>query len=225
MKKLFALILSFVLMFSVTAFSESNLKVTHKNLIAFPGDDTGYFYARIENESDVPVGVSTGDLVVFSTSDEIIISDGYITTLPSYVLLEPGEYLYVYDFIWDSALENAEIGDYKFSMPVGKSSTGIEKHACESTLEIEGVGTYENYVYVTFNNETDAPIEDAFIVAAIYDQNENLIFADSYSLNSLIVNPHSSVTAKCYIDEELMEYYVANDIAPTRTDAYVCIGK
>lgn len=221
MKKMTALLLVQVFLFSATALAEGKLKVTEKNLFVYAGDDNGCFYAKVENVGDVAVGVDSGDLVIFSEDDDIILTDSYITTLPSYIVLQPGDYLYVKEFLWNSALKNAAIGDYKFSVPMRKSTKTFTKVPCEATFELEGTDSYENYVYVTFTNTSEEPIYDFYIVAALHDADGNLVFVDSKSLSNVAVHPGSTVTTKLYVDRDLMEHYKMNSIVPATVDAMV----
>ena len=221
MKKIAALLIAMLCMISVTASAEGKLKVVEKNLIVYADDDNGYFYARVENVGDEAVGVDSGDLVVFSDDDEIILSSAYVTTSPSYVVLQPGDYLYVQDFLWDSALKGAAIADYKFSVSARKSDRAFEKVHCEASFELAGTDSFDNYVYVTFTNTLDKPLYDFYIVAALHDADGNLIIVDSSSLSNVAVHPGCTVTAKLYVDRDLMEHYAKNGIVPESVDAMV----
>lgn len=221
MKRIAALLVVLVLLCSSSVLGEGKLKVTEKNLLVFPGDDSGYFYAKVENVGDEAVGVDSGDLVVFSEDDDIILTESYVTTNPSYVVLEPNDYLYVYEFLWDSALKNAAIGDYKFSIPTRNSSTTFTKVDCDATFELPGSDSYDNYIYVTFTNPTDETINGFYVVAALHDAEGNLLFVDSDSLSTLGVHPGSTVTSQVYVKKDLMEYYELYGLVPTTVDAMV----
>ena len=104
MKRFFALVLALgVCLFSVTALAEGKLTVTEKNLIEFEGSSNAYFFAKVENTGDAAIGVGAGKLVGFSSDDDVLVSESYVTANPSSVLLQPGESLYVSDSIWESA--------------------------------------------------------------------------------------------------------------------------
>lgn len=221
MKKMVALVLVLVIAFSASAVAEGKLKVTEKNLLLYSGKNTGYFYAKVENVGDAAVGVDSGSLVIFSEDDDIILSKNYITTSPSYAILQPGDYLYVEEFLWDNAIKNAVVGDYKFSIPTRKGTKSFTKIACDATFSLAGADSYDNYVYVTFTNPTDKTIYDFYIVAALHDAGGNLIFVDSDSLSNVAIHPGSTVTKKLYVDNDLMEHYEANKIVPTAVDAMV----
>lgn len=222
-KKILALLLALVCLFSSTALAEGKLKATEKNLIVFPEEGTGYFFAKVENAGDAAIGVGSGDFVVFSDDDEILLSQSYVSTIPSYVILEPGEYLYINNFLWDSALEGAVIGDYKFSISGTEYNETLTRFPCEATFDFPGAGTYENYIYVTFTNTTTAPALDCYAIAALYDTEGNLIYVDSINLDDIAVHPGSSVTALLYVNDDLLEYYNANGITPATVDAIVCL--
>jgi len=224
-KKMMSLFVAMVLVLSMYAYAEEKLTVANENLVVFSGDDTGYFYAKVINDTGLPVGVDSGALVIFSTDDEIVLAEDYVYTAPSYVILQPGDYLYIYKYLWDDALLDSEIGDYKFSIPIGNSSTEIVKVPCEATMDLKGVGSYDNYVYITFNNNTGEQVFEPYFVVAIYDQNENIVFTAYHSLTDVIVNENSSVTVRCYVGDEFMEHYATNNIIPTSIDAYVTYEK
>ena len=222
MKKITVLLLVVVCLFSASALAEGELKVSIKNLIIYAGEDNGYFFAKVENVGDAPISADTGDLVLFSTDDDIILSDGYITTSPSYVIVEPGDYFYVKEFIWDSALKDSTIGDYKFSMPAGRGTHTVTKLPCEASFDLEGADGFSNYIYVTFTNTSDNPLYDIHITAALYDAAGTLVFVDTSSLSSTAVHPGSTVTTRLYIDMDMMKHYQINGIKPTSVDAIVC---
>lgn len=221
MKKALALLLILTSVIFTSANAEGKLKVSEKNLLIYSNDDNGYFYAKIENTGDIPVGVDSGDLVLFSDDDEIIRTDSYITTVPSYVILQPGEYIYAKDFIWDSALKNTTVGDYKFSVSTRNTANTYEKIPCEAEFSLAGVGSYDNYVYVTFTNTFDESVYGFYATCALYDSNGSLVFVDGGSLSNVAVHPGSTVTIKFYIDNDMMEHYLASNIVPTTVDAMV----
>lgn len=221
MKRTIALLLTLGILCSGVAYSEGKATITNKNLILFPNDDNGYFFAKVENLSEETVGVDTGNLVIFSTEDDIILSDSYITTLPSYVKLNPGDYLYVRESLWDGALENAEIGDYKFSMPAEKKNKEYHKVTCEAKVELEGGDSYDNYVYVTFSNKENETLFGCNAVVALFDAEGTICFVDSYSLSNVGIHNNSTISVRLTVDKDLVEYCEANSIIPTSVDAYV----
>lgn len=222
MKKTLALLLAIVCILSVAACAEGKIKATQKTLCLFPGEDNAYFFAKIENVGDQPMGVGTGSLVMFTADDEILAVKDYISALPSHVLLQPGEYVYVRDFLWESALADAEVGDYKFSLEDYSYPVEIQRIPCEATFEIKGADSFENYIYVSFTNNDAEEKYGAYISAALLDAEGNVVYAEASSLGTVAVHPGSTVTVKVNIDNDMVKYFNANGIEPVSVDAMVC---
>ena len=82
------------ILLSTICFAAGNVTVTDKTACIYAGDDSGYFYAKVENDGDDPVGVDNGKLVLFSGNDDILVTSDYVNTYPSRIILNPGEYTY-----------------------------------------------------------------------------------------------------------------------------------
>lgn len=221
MKRFFALVLALgVCLFSVTALAEGKLTVTEKNLIEFEGSSNAYFFAKVENTGDAAIGVGAGKLVGFSSDDDVLVSESYVTANPSSVILQPGESLYVSDSIWESVLETADIADFKFSMDTEDYASEVTFVPCEATLEMKD--EYDSYVYVTLTNNTDAIQYGPYVTVALHDQEGNLVYVRGQYADSLGVHPGSTVTIRVYIDSDFIRYFQTNNIEISTADAYVC---
>lgn len=223
MKKCVALMLVLVLAFcAVVAVAEGKLTVTDKNVIIKIGNDSGIFVAKVENTGDEPVYYDNGKLVVFSADDDILVSNNYIYSSPSDILLKPGEYTYCYDFLWNSALKNANIGDIKFSVTSESRGNDYEKLSAEAELELPKTESYSyNYVNVTFTNTTNEVLYGAYIVVAMHDTEGKLIYVDRNDYDNVGIHPGSTVTIKMYIDRDYINYYDANGIKIADAEAMV----
>ena len=207
---------------SSAACADGKLKATEKTLVLLPGGSTGYFFARVENVGDAPIGTDSGDLVIFSEDDEILLSDSYVTTTPTAAILAPGEWLYVREYLWDNALKDAAAGDFKFSIAGQKRTSGqLTKIPCEAVLAMEGAGSYDNHVHVTFTNVTGSMLDDFSVAAAAYDAQGTLLFVETTYYSSLAIHPGSAATVTLAVDSDLVKYYAA--VTPVRVEAYVCI--
>lgn len=224
-KKLFAILLIVTCVFSSTAFADAKLKATEKNLIVFEGNANGYFFAKIENIGDAPTSMTSSDLVLFSEDDEIILTDGYITTTPSSVVINPGEYLYVREWLYDSKLETTKVADYKFSAKMRDSSSTLSKLDCEVKLDLHGVDSFNNHAYVTFTNTSSQSIDAFYVVIAMHDAENTLLYVDSTSYSSIIVHPNSTLTIELSIDNDCLKYYALHNLIIKSIDAMVCYKK
>lgn len=223
MKKFFTFMLVAVLTFCVaSALAEGKLTVTSKNVIIKIGDDSGIFVAKVENTGDEPIYYDNGKLVIFSADDDILVSKSYIYSSPSNIFLKPGEYTYCYDFLWDSTLKNAKIGDIKFSVTSDTSGYKYEQIPSTAVLELPGnqLFTY-NYVNVTFTNTTDEILYGAYVVAAITDNDNNIVYVDRQNYESIGIHPGSTVTVKLYIDGDYINYYEINGINLANVESQV----
>lgn len=218
-KKAIALLLV-VLCFTTTAFAEGKLRATEKTFIVYNGE--GYFFAKVENVGDAAVSTGYGDLVAFDEDDEIIFSTSYVSTSPSGVILEPGESLYLEESVWENALKETPVADYKFSLPVASDGRTITRFPSEASFELtDEEYSYDNYIYVTFTNSSEEPVDDFYVSAALYDADGNLIYVGTSEISNIAVHPNSTVTAKLYIDSSVVSYYKENDIAPASANAVV----
>lgn len=223
MKKYIGLILSLLIcLISVSVCAEGKLKATEKIMIIYDGKDSGRFYAKVENVGDAPIGTDSGDLVAFSDDDEIILSKSYVTTMPSYVVLEPGDYLYVNEFLWDSALKENSIADYKFSISGDKRTKKVVKVPCEAKFELDEPDSFKSNISITVTAPNDKPLENFYAVVALHDAEGALIYVDVYTTSTIIVQPGSSITIKLSIDNDNVKYYKAHGIVPVSVDAMVC---
>ena len=221
MKRIFALVLALtVCLFSAAALAEGKLTVTEKNLLEFEGSDTAYFFAKVENTGDDAIGVGCGKLVAFSADDEVLVSENYVSACPDSAILQPGESLYVNEFIWETALESSDIADYKFSMESDDYGAPLNFIPCSATIEVNG--EYDSYVYVTLANDTEEVQYGLYITVALHDAEGALIFVKGQSADYVGVHPGSTVTIRVYIDSEFIEYYTNTGIEPATVDAYVC---
>ena len=228
MKKLLAAVLMVccVFAFSSSAFAGAKLTVTQKKLITFEGDWDGYFFAKVENTGDEPTYVDYGGkLVGFDAEDNIILTENYVLTYPSRILLRPGEYAYLREYILETELKTSTVADYKFTIKTQTRGDDYDKIPSEAVIDYNGGGTYKNYVYVTLTNTTDTIMNGYTITVAIFDQNGDLIFVDGDSFSTLGIHPGSTVTLRMSIDNDLAEYYDRNSITPTTVESIVYVSK
>ena len=221
MKKLVAFMLVVILAFcTAVAVAEGKLTVTSKNAIIKIGNDSGIFVARVENTGDESIYYDNGKLVIFSADDDVLVSGNYIYSSPSDVLLKPGEYTYCYDFLWDSSLKNAKIGEIKFSVTSNTRGNNYEQIPATAVLDLSGNESFTyNYVNVTFANTTDDILYGAYVVTAITDDENNLVYVDRQ--DNMGIHPGSTVTVKMYIDSDYINYYEINGIKLANVEARV----
>lgn len=220
MKKLIALILILSCLMTCTCLSEGKLKATHKNLFII-AENEAYFYARVENVGDAPIGIENSKLVIFNEDDEILLTENYIYPIPNYLILDPGEYVYLQDWIYNSSLKGNTVSDYKFSASDYSRATRYSTLDCEATMLLNGKDSYNNYLYVTFTNTTNETIWKTNVSAALYDKDNNLLFADGKTIDTIGFHPGSTVTVEISIPHDMIVYYYSHNLTPSNIDAIV----
>lgn len=227
MKRYFIAVLLIILTFSCinSAIAEPKLSVKNKNLITFEGDWKGYFFAKVENTGDSAGYIEYGGkLVGFNADDEIMITEDYVGSYPNRIHLDPGEYAYIREYFLEDALKTNTIVDYKFSIKAETNGNDYSILSSQATLDYLPNESYSSsYVYVTFTNTTSSVLYGFAITVAIYDQNNELVFVNGDSTESIGVHPGSTITVKIYIDSDLVDYYERNKIIPTTVDAIVYV--
>ena len=218
MKRLVVLVTIALCLLGGSALCENSLKVVTDNFIEFDGD-TGYYLAKVENTGTAPIATDSSSLVLFDEDNALLATSEYVHSTPSYLVLQPGEYAYVYDFVWDDALEDGNVGSWMFSAGSDDSGYTRELVDCEARFELNG--GYDNYIYVTFTNSTDTVQYDYSVAVALYDTDGKLVFVDGASWDSFGIAPQSTVTYKIYIDADYINYYTSNSIEIDTVDALV----
>ena len=201
------------------------LEVTQKNLYELSGEyysDQGYFFAKVENNTSEGRYVGDGKLVCFSEDDDVLVSANYVTSSPcSNIWLEPGEYCYVYESIWEDELEESDIADVKFSIKSGEYGYIGERVECEAEFFYSEEDTYNNEIYVTYSNPKDEPTDCFYIAVALLDEEDNILYVGQERLYNVKLHPGSTVTQTISISAGLCEYFVENGIVPASVDAQV----
>lgn len=221
MKRIFTLVVILCLCISGVAVAEGKLKATEKVLYVIEGDNNAYFFCKVENVGDAPIGTDSGDLVAFTEDDEILFTESYVSSQPSSVMLDPGEYVYVYEYIIESALKEYAVADYKFSVGSRKSGTPIACIETDASIDLQGAGTYSNYIIVTLKNESDKMLEEPYVVVALYDVQGNLLYVGYDSMSNISIHPNSTITLSISVDNKLMEHYEKNGLVPDNVNALV----
>lgn len=221
MKKRIITLLAAAIMMSSAFYAQGNLEVTDKTAFIFPGKDSGYFYARVENTGSEPVAVGSGKLVLFSENDDILETSDYVTPYPGNLILEPGDYTYISEFLWNSALKNQTVGDVKFSIEGTDRGKQAEKIPCEASFELNGSDSYDNYVYITCTNDSDEIRYGYYLVTAFFDPDGTLVYVDKNRYEKIGLHPGSTQTTALYIDGDIVDYFESNHIEIGSVDALV----
>ena len=92
-------------------------------------------------------------------------------------------------------------------------------------MEDDGRGFFFAKVQNTFTNTTDEILYDYEMVAALYDQNGELLFINTEVVSGIGVHPGSTITVRLYIYEDIVMYFCREGLTPTTVDALVYCEK
>lgn len=220
MKKLLSIALAIILLLSLQmAFAEEKLKITEKSLFVKDGKSAAFF-AKVENVGDKATYVGNGSVVGFDENDEIVATEDYISSLPYGILLQPGQSTYLGTTIYNDGVK--KIKDYKTSIKASDYGITYKPFESKAEMDLKGSDDFDNYINVTFTNTDDKAMKGYYIVVAMYDKDNNLIYANMVSDDPvLLLHPNSTMTVKCYVDQDLIKYYEANKIVPDKVVSFV----
>lgn len=224
MKKItfFCLVLLSVLMLSSVVYAAGELTVEAENVFLY-SEDAGFYYAKLTNTGDRAVYIGTPSLEIFDANADTILTDGYVVTFPYNSRIDPGQSVFIQDFIWNSDLKRG-VGSWELSYK--SSSWGSSYTEIPCTYELYYVQqSNDNAVFVTFTNTTDSMLHDFSVAAAVYDQEGNLIFVDFNSLDDVGLHPGSTLTAVFDIDYSMTRAYASENIVPTTVEAHVWVDE
>ena len=224
MKRFTAMLLMLCSLLMTAALAEeaapkAQITVVEQRFINMDDDGRGFYFAKVQNTGDA-AGYADykGNLVLFDADGNIILTENYVHTKPSDVYLAPGEYAYVCENIYDDAIDESAVADCKFSIKAVDDGEEYDKIVSEAKIHYE---EDDNYVDVTFTNTTDEILYDYEIVAAMYDQNGELLFVSAETVSGIGVHPGSTVTIRLYMSEDVVMYLYREGLTPTTVDALV----
>ena len=184
-----------------------------------------YYLARVKNETEVPLYITGGKLVLKDKDGNSVGEENYYDTVGSRYL-EPGEVTFV--SMAAKISEGAEVDSFEFSLESGpkgyytKDRT-IEVAAASLELALDSEYNYDNYVWATITNNTGAPLEDITVVYAVSDEEGNLLDIDSSTFYSIILETDSTIRVKCSLNSSSIAYCKANGITPALVEAYAWV--
>ena len=227
MKKLSCIVLVLVLALAMssTAFAAGKLTVVDDTMVvceAYTGY-TAYIYAVVENTGDKPVEFNAGLIEILDENGDSIDAEDYIYCYPD--ILEPGAKGYIGEYI---RVEEAESADYIDVYTIDVSGKSAKENT-DVSLDCTAYAWMKPYSYTSSNeyptitvvvtNNTEETVRQVYAAFALYDEDENVIYADSYNPSYVALPAGSSMEIDIGIDSDLYEYWEANGIEPATVES------
>ncbi len=212
-----------ILLFTSPAFAAGRLNVEQENYYTLKEGSYcyGYVFAKLENSGNKPIKVNNGLLEIFDEEGDAITSSDSYTAYARY--LDPGDYTYIRISTSIKNIESvSEVDDYMLTV-TGKS--GLDKQTirleCQGKyVENEKSGYYTyNYMYATVTNNTEEPLYQPYVVFALLDEEENILYlvGDNLDRNEALM-PGSSIIFRVAVDSDFVDYFEKNSIVPSSLD-------
>ena len=184
------------------------------------GGNGAHYFARVENKGDSEMAVGRINLSVFGAEDMLLASTEYIASVPYALKLKPGEYVYVYNALYDEKLAESKVVDIKAELVPADLLNAFRVEPCEGTYVEQHHGSLTDAeIHVTYTNQGKALTSDFTVVAALYSKEGKLLFVGDRAIASVDVHPGSTLTVRVGIPFELVEKWAADGAAVDRVDA------
>ena len=223
-KHLICTVMAVLMMVPSMAFAAGKLSYDENFYVAGDYMTYAYGFAKVENVGDKPIMVNACLLEVFDADGSPITSKDYFSKHAEY--LQPGEYTYVK--VYDS-IDGDSVGlvdDYMLTI-TGKSDNSMitKRLPTEQYYSEDSNGWWtDHYIYVKVTNDTDEPIYDVAVVAAMYDVDGNIIAIQDDRLYSIAIDAGSSVVFRMSVDSGMISYCQNNGIVIGDVDAVAYVN-
>lgn len=180
-----------------------------------------YCYARVRNVGDKPIKVQAAILEVFDAEGENITSTDYQESFARY--LQPDEYTYVSMYVRLEPEQIAMVDDYMLTV-VGKSDRDYISVRYPVVTRFEpktkdGSSVYD-YMFGTMTNDTDSVVFAPYMVLALLDAEDNILYITNNSLSSYYgLEPGSVLTYRPYVSSDFRRMFEEKELVPVKVDA------
>lgn len=228
-KTTLVLLICMLLLSSATAMAAGKVTVTSEAFYVRPYFDyyAGEIYAEITNTGDKPVVYNGGMIELYNPDGDAIESSNIYSCYPS--ILGPGESGYLYNTTSvDEAEEKGYIDDYMLTI-TGKAENDTE------TIRMQSEGSYGEFqrskysteftVFALITNDTDELLRGIRVVFALFDEEGNLLYADSVEPYYVGLPAGETIEVRQSVDSRIIEAWDAEGVAPARIDTIAYIEK
>ena len=186
------------------------------------GSLKGYYYAKIQNNTQVPYFVNGGSFVLLDAEgNEIGDAQKYPNSRGSRYL-EPGEISFI-SFRVDIP-EGVENPGYKVDIVAEADSYANKDYAVDVTGTEIGTDRYGNTTMkVSVTNTSDAFLPGINTIIALEDAEGKVIWLREEALYNYELGPNSTIKLTGSIDSDALKYFEANGIVPTTVEAYAYV--
>ena len=208
----------------VTEDAQLAVSILNENFLVYQvyGGLKGYYYAKIQNNTETPYFVNGGTFVLTDADGNAVGEELKYPNSRGSRYLEPGEISFI-SFRADIP-EGLENPNYYVVIKAEKDTYSSKDYAVTVSSTEIGTDRYGNpAMKAAITNTTDEFLPGINVIIAMEDAEGKVIWLREESLYNYELGPNSTIKLTGSIDSDALEYFTSAGIVPTTVEAYAYV--
>ena len=200
------------------------VSILNENFLVYQvyGGLKGYYYAKIQNNTETPYFVNGGTFVLTDADGNAVGEELKYPNSRGSRYLEPGEISFI-SFRVDIP-EDLENPNYYAVIKAEKDTYSSKDYAVTVSSTEIGTDRYGNpAMKAAITNTTDEFLPGINVIIAMEDAEGKVIWLREESLYNYELGPNSTIKLTGSIDSDALEYFTSAGIVPTTVEAYAYV--
>ena len=200
------------------------VSILNENFLVYQvyGGLKGYYYAKIQNNTETPYFVNGGTFVLTDADGNAVGEELKYPNSRGSRYLEPGEISFI-SFRVDIP-EDLENPNYYVVIKAEKDTYSSKDYAVTVSSTEIGTDRYGNpAMKAEITNTTDEFLPGINVIIAMEDAEGKVIWLREESLYNYELGPNSTIKLTGSIDSDALEYFTSAGIVPTTVEAYAYV--
>lgn len=200
------------------------VSILNENFLVYQvyGGLKGYYYAKIQNNTETPYFVNGGTFVLTDADGNAVGEELKYPNSRGSRYLEPGEISFI-SFRVDIP-EDLENPNYYVVIKAEKDTYSSKDYAVTVSSTEIGTDRYGNpAMKAEITNTTDEFLPGINVIIAMEDAEGKVIWMREESLYNYELGPNSTIKLTGSIDSDALEYFTSAGIVPTTVEAYAYV--
>lgn len=200
------------------------VSILNENFLVYQvyGGLKGYYYAKIQNNTETPYFVNGGTFVLTDADGNAVGEELKYPNSRGSRYLEPGEISFI-SFRVDIP-EDLENPNYYVVIKAEKDTYSSKDYAVTVSSTEIGTDRYGNpAMKAAITNTTDEFLPGINVIIAMEDAEGKVIWMREESLYNYELGPNSTIKLTGSIDSDALEYFTSAGIVPTTVEAYAYV--
>ena len=200
------------------------VSILNENFLVYQvyGGLKGYYYAKIQNNTETPYFVNGGTFVLTDADGNAVGEELKYPNSRGSRYLEPGEISFI-SFRVDIP-EDLENPNYYAVIKAEKDTYSSKDYAVTVSSTEIGTDRYGNpAMKAEITNTTDEFLPGINVIIAMEDAEGKVIWMREESLYNYELGPNSTIKLTGSIDSDALEYFTSAGIVPTTVEAYAYV--